>query len=287
MKLLRPLVLVLRVLYTAVWALLWVGTMVVLTPLFLLFALLGGVAERLGGPRAGRMTNVWLSYTLMDIWFAPHLWLMGMPTVVHGLGAVKRHRPAVFVSNHQSFLDALVIKVATPTPFMPLGKIEQAKTPVMGLIYRYNVVMVDRSSEASRRASTERLRQVLRDGLSLLIFPEGTMNRTEYLIKPMYDGAFRLAIEAQVPIIPMVATNNRNLWPRGKWLLRPGRTDVWYAEPIATTGLTLADAPALRDRTYRAMHELLKQKAPAGTVGLDRGLPPELSAAKAKGQSED
>lgn len=277
----------LRALYTAVWAVLWVGTMVVLTPLFLVFALLGGIAEKLSGPRAGRMTNVWLSYTLMDLWFVPHLWLLGMPTFVHGLREAKRHRPAVFIANHQSFLDALVIKVATPTPFMPLGKIEQAKTPIMGLIYRYNVVMVDRSDEASRRASTERLRQVLRDGLSLLIFPEGTMNRTEYLIKPMYDGAFRLAIEAQVPIVPMVATNNRNLWPRGKWLLKPGRCDVWYAPALETKGLTLDDVPELRRRAYTAMYELLKEKAPAGTVGLDRGMPPELSAAKAKGQTED
>ncbi len=283
----KPISLFLRAVYTTLWAVLYCGTMVVVTPLFLLFALLGGVAERVGGSRAGRLTNVWLSYTLMDIWFVLHMWLTGMPTFVHGLAEAKRHRPAVFVSNHQSFLDALVIKLATPSPFMPLGKIEQAKTPILGLIYRYNVVMVDRSSEASRKASTERLRQVLSDGLSLLIFPEGTMNRTEYLIKPMYDGAFRLAIEAQVPIIPMVATNNRNLWPRGKWLLRPGRTDVWYADAIPTTGLTLADAADLRDRTYRVMFDLLKAKAPAGTPGLDRSMPPELSAAKAKGQAEE
>lgn len=277
----------LRGAYTAVWALLWVGTMVLVTPLFVLFAGIGALAEAIAGQRAGRLTNIWLSYTLMDLWFVPHLWLTGMPTFVHGLAEAKKHRPAVFVANHQSFLDALVIKVATPTPFMPLGKIEQAKTPILGLIYRYNVIMVDRSSEASRKASTERLRALLRQGISLLIFPEGTMNRTEYLIKPMYDGAFRLAIEAQVPIIPMVATNNRNLWPRGQWLLRPGRCDVHYAPAIDTTGMTLDDTPTLRERTYHAMVELLRRTAPVGTVGLTAGLPPELSAAKAKGKAEE
>lgn len=276
----------LRVIYTALFAVWFSLLMVVALPLFLLFALAGGAASKLISPAAGRVVNVWPSYALMDFWFILVMIPFGMPVFVHGMHEAKRRRPCVFVANHQSYLDTLVIKLATPSPFMPLGKLEQAATPVLGLIYRYTVVMVDRSSEASRKASTERMRSVLRQGFSLLIFPEGTMNRTEWLIKPMYDGAFRLAIEAQVPIVPMVATNNRNIWPRGKWVLRPGRCEVWYAPAIETTGLTLDDAPALRERTFTAMFELLKSKAPAGTVGLDRGMPPELSAAKAKGLTE-
>jgi 1-acyl-sn-glycerol-3-phosphate acyltransferase len=282
----RMIVFGLRVLYSVVFAVLFCGLMVVALPLFLLFALAGGAASKLISPAAGRVVNVWPSYALMDLWFLLVMYPMGMPVLVYGMREAKRRRPCVFVANHQSYLDTLVIKLATPSPFMPLGKIEQTATPVLGLIYRYTVVLVDRSSEASRKASTERMRSVLGQGFSLMIFPEGTMNRTEWLIKPMYDGAFRLAIEAQVPIVPMVATNNRNIWPRGKWVLKPGRCEVWYAPAIETTGLTLDDAPALRDRTYTAMFELMKSKAPAGTVGLDRGMPPELSASKVKGISE-
>ncbi len=164
----------------------------------------------------------------------------------------------IYVANHGSYLDAPAVVIATPTAFKPLGKIEMSKIPIFGFIYKRVVVMIDRSSKESRTESVEKLKQILKNGISILIFPEGTMNRTPYVLKDFYDGAFRIAIETGTAIAPFVIINARKLMPRNNPLqVHPGIMDVVFADPIDVSIYTLEDIESLKFKVYKVMEELI------------------------------
>lgn len=177
---------------------------------------------------------------------------------VHGNEKIDKSKPYIYVSNHGSYLDATAVVVGTPSPFKPLGKIEMSKVPIFGFIYKRVVVTIDRSSKDSRSESVEKLKLILKKGISILIFPEGTMNRTEHVLKEFYDGAFRIAIETQTPIAPFVIINARNLMPRNNALnVHPGKIDIVFAEPIEVSSYTLEDLETLKQKVYHLMEEMI------------------------------
>jgi 1-acyl-sn-glycerol-3-phosphate acyltransferase len=164
----------------------------------------------------------------------------------------------IYVSNHNSYLDTFVAVMAIPKSFKPLGKIEMLKTPIFGLIYRKIVVLIDRKSPESRAKCIQDLKMELASGQSILIFPEGTMNRTDTPLAHFYDGAFRLAMETQKPIAPLVIINARNLLSRKHPLdAKPGPLSAILAEPIAVDGLVEADLPKLKEQVCQVMEKLI------------------------------
>ncbi|POY35603.1 1-acyl-sn-glycerol-3-phosphate acyltransferase [Solitalea longa] len=164
----------------------------------------------------------------------------------------------VYVVNHGSYLDSLAVVLGISQSFKPLGKIEMTKIPVFGVIYKRLVVLIDRSSKESRQKCVDELKKELAKGMSVLIFPEGTMNKTDKPLTDFYDGAFRIAIETQTPIAPIVLVNSKELLPRTNPLaIKPGLIKVVYADVIETTGLTLDDLPLLKDRAFLEMEQLL------------------------------
>lgn len=166
----------------------------------------------------------------------------------------------IFTCNHRSFLDSVAMVLSIRGQFRPLGKIEMSKVPIFGFIYKYVVVMVDRSNPESRRKSLVALKHKLQQNISVFIFPEGRMNQTENLLTSFYDGAFRLAIETQTPIVPMIMLNTAELLPRRSILfLRPGTITTVYADPIPTTGLTIEDTTSLKLQVYEQMYALLEK----------------------------
>lgn len=169
----------------------------------------------------------------------------------------KGHNPkqtAVLVSNHSSYLDTAVAYGLIRHRFKTLAKKSLLKIPILGLIFRTSGIMVDRSSAESRKRSNERMLAAVNGGTSVLIFPEGTQNRTEEVLTPFYDGAFKLAIAGGVPIIPIVCEGARRLMPQasiGK--LRPGRILHHYLEAIPTIGMTEADVERLKEMVFERM----------------------------------
>ncbi len=170
---------------------------------------------------------------------------------------IDRSLPYIYVANHNSYLDSPAFVTSIPGQCRPLGKSEMLKIPVFGWLYPYVVVVVNRSSVASRIKSMNALKEKLKQGISVFLFPEGSMNTTDQPLLPFYDGAFRLAIESQTPIRPMVILNSRNLLPRVKFELRPGTITTVFLEPVPVAGLTLKDAPKLKETVYQKMKETL------------------------------
>ena len=180
-----------------------------------------------------------------------------IPYEIIGKKNVKASNSYIYTCNHTSFLDAPGIALAIPNQFRPLAKKELLKIPIFGLIVRVVTVVVDRSSPESRKTSLQKLKDIIKKGVSILIFPEGTQNRTKDLLQPFYSGAFRTAIETQTPIMPMVVINAGQLMPPGTMNIRPGKIKVVFGEPIHVDGYTMQNVNELKDHTFKIMEELL------------------------------
>ena len=156
-------------------------------------------------------------------------------------------RPFVVVSNHESFADILLIS-HLPWEMKWLSKAELFRIPVMGwMMWLAGDIPVKRGFGPSAVEAMERCREVLRQRVSVMIFPEGTRSRTAELL-PFKDGAFRLAIEAGVPILPLAVSGTGTALPKHGWRFGRSAAEVRVLEPIETAGLTLADVPSLKAR---------------------------------------
>lgn len=192
--------------------------------------------------------------TWADVWFAlifiRHKNIYEQPP--------RKGESYIFVANHISYLDAAIIVKTFRKPLRPLGKVEMAKVPIFGFIYRKAIVTVDRSSAGNRTKSVQILKSILRKGISVLVFPEGTFNETHQPLKDFYDGAFRVAIETGTPIKPVLFLNAYDRMPYESALsLNPGINQCIFLEEISVDGLTLEDVATLRERVHQIMSKKL------------------------------
>jgi 1-acyl-sn-glycerol-3-phosphate acyltransferase len=221
---------------------------------FMILLLPGIIIPFFFGLRAGR-----IGYFFLWLWS----WIFSILTFIRyelrGREKMKKGKSYIFVSNHTSFLDIPGVTILIPGQFRPLAKKELKKIPVFGWIAQTAAVIVDRSSPESRKKSIDRLKKILREGISILIFAEGTQNRTKELLQPFHDGAFRIAVDAQQPILPIVVIGAGKLMPPGTIDLKPGKIRIVVGEEISTDGLTPKDVSNLKQQTFEAMHQLIVQ----------------------------
>src|ERR671915_2378115 len=156
-------------------------------------------------------------------------------------------RPFVVVSNHESFADILLIS-HLPWDMKWLSKAELFRIPIMGwMMWLVGDIPVKRGFGPSAVEAMERCRDALRKRVSVMIFPEGARSKTADLL-PFKDGAFRLAIEAGVPILPLALWGTGTALPKHGWRFGRSPAEVRVLEPVETAGLTLADVPSLKAR---------------------------------------
>ena len=237
-----------RILYASWVLLIFIGFMLLLLPLIVLPAILGESARP-------------VSFFGLKVWATVFHTFTGVRYYAQGREHLKKYEAYIYVSNHTSFLDVPALPLFMPGQFRPLGKKELLKIPVLGWIVNTVCVIVDRSSAQSRKESIWKLRKLIGQGTSVFIFPEGSMNRTEVPLRPFYDGAFRIAIETQTPILPMVIVNAGNLFRPGTAYIKPGKIQVRFGEPVPTAGLELKDTPTLKQQVHRYM-EMMMQNEP-------------------------
>jgi len=166
---------------------------------------------------------------------------------VKNVDYLDRHENYVFVANHSSALDIPAYALSCKNTFRFLSKAELAKLPVLGFIIRNLYITVDRSNKSDRAKSMEAMLKSLNDGVSIFLCPEGTRNRTTELLLPFRDGAFRTAIEAQVPIAVLTVKNANKLLNTNRPLeLRPGKVELIWSKPLSTKGMTMDDVEKLK-----------------------------------------
>jgi 1-acyl-sn-glycerol-3-phosphate acyltransferase len=187
------------------------------------------------------------------IWMIVFLHLIGCPLKVKGKQHFIRGINYVVVCNHNSLMD-----VPVSTPFMPranktIAKKSFSKVPVFGWVYKFGSVLVDRNSDASRRKSIEEMKKMLNIGLDMVIYPEGTRNRTADPLKKFYDGAFRLATDTGKPILPAVLFHTKKALPANKFFyLIPHKLEMHFLPAVDSTNIT---SEQLKEKVFTMMWE--------------------------------
>jgi 1-acyl-sn-glycerol-3-phosphate acyltransferase len=226
----------------------FLAIMLIIFPFVLLASFFGRIR---GGNMIYGLCRIW-----GDIWFPL---VFTRPKRIYEAPHDK-NKPYIFVSNHISYLDAAFIVKVFRQPIRPLGKVEMSKVPVFGFIYRNVIVAVDRSNAENRSKSIRVLKSIIKKGISVLVFPEGTFNMTHQPLKEFYDGAFRVAIETQIPIKPVLFLDTYSrLNYRSIFSLTPGRCRAVYLDEIPVEGLTIADTAKLKEKVYAVMEAKLRE----------------------------
>ena len=185
------------------------------------------------------------------VWMWIFLQLSGCPLKVKGLSYFDGLPNCVIVCNHNSLMD-----VPVTTPFMARANKTIAKKgfsviPVFGWIYSFGSVLVDRNRDASRRKSFDDMKKMLAKGLDMVIYPEGTRNRSDKPLKEFYDGAFKLAVDTQKPIVPAIVFNTRKVLPVHKtFYMLPHKLEMHFLPPVESTDIS---AKALKEKVFKIM----------------------------------
>ena len=161
-------------------------------------------------------------------------WLCGVRVRLEGREKIRPGQNYLFVSNHQGNFDGPILFHAIPRDFRALIKKEMMQIPVLSvLLKQVGFVPIDRSNPASAKTTIESGVRLLKEGHSLVAFPEGTRSRDGQL-GPFKKGAFMIALKARTPIIPISIVNSRKVQPPGAYGITPGVIEVIFHDPIAT-----------------------------------------------------
>jgi len=185
--------------------------------------------------------------------------LAGIDLRVEGEEHLWSHRPAVFIFNHQSALDAILMIKLIRRDVTGIGKMELKKNPIFGPIFTAaGVVFIDRANSARAIDALKPAVEALKQGRSLVIAPEGTRSPTPRLGR-FKKGAFHLAMQAGVPIVPVVFRNVLDAFPKDATIVRPATIEAVVLEPIETTDWTVEaldeEIAEIRDRYLQVLHQ--------------------------------
>ena len=211
-----------------------------------LLALPGGLFDS-DGRRLHWFSRTW-SRLIMKTIFSP--------VRVTGLDRIDTSKPHVYAANHASALDIPVLYVNLPFQFRIAFKKELLSYPVVGWqLKRSGQICIDQQNPSHSISSIRAALKGLQKGLPLVIFPEG--GRTpDGEIKPFLQGAFFLAIKAQVDVVPVALVGTYELLPMNTYHIKCRPLEMRVGEPIPTTGLTMKDLPALSTRVQKALEDL-------------------------------
>ncbi len=202
-------------------------------------------------------------FVLARIWGKGTLLFSGLYYKVERETKLEKGKSYMFVANHTSMSDIMLMLAVIKNPFVFVGKMELAKIPIFGYFYKRTCILVDRSNSKSRMAVFERAQNRLNSGLSICIFPEGGVPDDETIVLDEFkDGAFRLAIEHQIDIVPLTFADNKKRFSYTFFSGSPGVMRVKIHEPVPTFGKTLNDKKEIKDGIRTTIyHQLLKFNA--------------------------
>ena len=177
------------------------------------------------------------------------------PLEIAGREQVPADSPVVFVANHASFIDSTVMMSALPVAVSFAVKARLGSYPLIGLAIRKgNHIPLGKRDQSERVENAGTLRSPLDAGRSLFVFPEGTFQVAPRLL-PFRLGAFRAAVDADCPVVPVAIRGTRHIWPAGTWLLRPGRVTVTFGAPLRASGSAWSEIVRLRDEAREFISE--------------------------------
>ena len=234
-----------QIIFTIYAFFIFIGFLFLIFPIVIVASFFGKIQ---GGNFIYRLCHLWADFFLLMI----GIFHRNIFEVPH-----NRLKQYVFVFNHISYMDIPVILKTIRRPhFRVLGKAEMAKIPFFGFIYRCTAVMVERGNPEKRARSVQQLKSVLENDISIVIAPEGTFNMTHKPLKEFYDGAFKIAIETQTPIKPVLFLDTYDRMNyESIFSVKPGKSRSVYLQEIPVEGLTLNDVDYLKEKVFKIMEE--------------------------------
>ncbi|MFM8433480.1 MAG: lysophospholipid acyltransferase family protein [Bacteroidota bacterium] len=206
----------------------------------------------------------WFKYVFLIKKFWAHLIIipLGIFYRIQRSEDLKKDQAYVVCPNHTSYLDIMLIYIAVPFYFHTMGKAELLKVPLFRKFFERMNIPVNRKSRVDSHRAMLRAASDLDKGVSVTLFPEGTIYHNGPVMGRFKNGPFHLAIEKQVPILPVTFMNNWLLLPDDfqQRVGRPGVADVIIHPPIPTTGMTMDDLDRLKQMTYDVINAPLYQK---------------------------
>jgi 1-acyl-sn-glycerol-3-phosphate acyltransferase len=225
-------------------------TFFILFPLFFIF-----LSSRKWFPLVFKLKKVWGNLMMVPL---------GVFYTIERKSKLDKKRAYVFCPNHTSYLDIFLIYVAIPNYFHTMGKAELKKVPLFSKFFARMNIPVNRKSVKDSHRAFVRAGEDIDKGISVALFPEGTINRNAPAVARFKNGPFRLAIDKQVPIVPITFMNNWKLLPDNFKTQpgHPGIARVIFHEPIETKGMNEGDLETLKQKVLEVISEPLQKKYP-------------------------
>jgi 1-acyl-sn-glycerol-3-phosphate acyltransferase len=177
----------------------------------------------------------------------------GVRVALSGVDHIDRGKPYILMANHQGAFDIFVLLAYLPIHFKWLAKEELFRIPIFGwAMGAAGYISIDRKGKKKALESIENAVTKIREGASVLVFPEGTRS-PDGKIHPFKKGGFTLAIKAGVPIIPISIRGSRDVLPRGSFRVKPGEIEIAIGKPIPTHDKSMADRDGLMDNVKTAI----------------------------------
>jgi len=213
----------------------------VLVPIIVLFPfILATILSEKTYPLFFKIARLWSKIILIG---------MGFNYSIEGDEVFEDGKSYMLVANHTSMTDIMLMLIAVKNhPFVFVGKKELAKIPLFGFIYKRVCILVDRSNSKSRYQVFERAQKRIHQALSICIFPEGGVPEEHIVLDEFKDGAFRIALEHGLPIVPMVFFDNKKRFSYTFFSGSPGKMRAKIYPIIETKGKTLEDKNALKQQ---------------------------------------
>lgn len=190
-----------------------------------------------------------LFFKIARLWARVILIGMGFRYSIKGTENFEAGKSYMLVANHTSMTDIMLMLLAVKNhPFVFVGKKELVNIPIFGFIYKRVCILVDRENSKSRFAVFERAQNRIQQGLSICIFPEGGVPDESILLDEFKDGAFRIAIEHQLTIVPITFYDNKKRFSYTFFSGSPGKMRAKIHPPIETIGKTMDDKLHLKQQ---------------------------------------
>jgi len=211
-----------------------------------------------GNPKSLRDFGLLFSYGALKI--------AGIKAEVFGKDKIVQNSPAVLIGNHQSALDVAIFSLIAPPNCTIVIKREVRWIPFVGLMFMAaRSILIDRKNRSQAMKEIKKAsRRIHDENLCVGFFPEGTRNRSGIGLLPFKKGAFKVAIDAQIPIIPIVASSISPLINHQSKRFKGGTIQIKVLDPISTKGLTGKDTDRLMNDAHKEMIAALNDAAPKG-----------------------
>jgi 1-acyl-sn-glycerol-3-phosphate acyltransferase len=199
-------------------------------------------------------------FKLARVWAKCILFGMGFYYKIEREQTLDSSKSYMFVANHTSMTDIMLMLVAIKNPFVFVGKKSLSKIPIFGFFYKRSCILVDRNSTKSKSEVFDRAQKRINQGLSICIFPEGGVPADETILLDTFkDGAFRLALEHQLPIVPLTFADNKKRFSYTFFSGSPGlmRVKIHTFVPTLGRSRSLEDRKQIREEVYQIIHNQL------------------------------